>query len=190
MGVAPARAVLRGGAPAGGARGAAQVVAGKDVRLRTRLGRDHKPQAQCGQQLWVARHTHLTRMQVHVEGAVAALKVQRARKGIVVQLRGAVGVVGRDARGVLERAAPKAGKVRRRDGIERLVGVGKRGRRVPGPVGRKANLQVGALVTYRMRHGRHVGVARVAKPGVGGGAQGSYQHQHPCGRSNHAAARA
>ncbi len=81
------------------------------MRLRTCLGRNYQTQAQCGQQLWVARHAHLARIQVHVERAVAALKVQRARKGIVVQLRGAVGVVGRDARGVLERAAPKAGKV-------------------------------------------------------------------------------
>ena len=71
---------------------------------------EHNPQAQRSQQLRVARHAHLARIQVHVERAVAALKVQRPRKSIVVQLRGAVGVVGRDARGVLERAAPKAGK--------------------------------------------------------------------------------
>ena len=94
------------------------------MRLRTRLGRDDQTQSQRDQQLRVARHAHLPLIQVHVESAIAALKVQRARKGVVVQLRGAVGVVGRDARGVLERATPKAGKACRRDGIERFVGGG------------------------------------------------------------------
>lgn len=195
-GVGPARgtgrhdhAVLRGGTPTGGARGVAQIVAGKDMRLRARLSCNDQAQTQRGQQLGVVRHAHLALIQVHVESTIAALKVQRARKGVVVQPRGAVGVVGRDAGGVLERAAPKAGKVCRRDGIERLVGGGKRCRCVPGPVGRKANLQVGALVAYRVRHGRHVGVARIAKPRVGGSAQGGYQHQHPCSRGNHATTR-
>ena len=81
------------------------------MRLRSRLGRNYQTQTQRGQQLRVARHAHLALVQVHVERTVAALKVQRARKGVVIQLRGAVGVVGRNARGVLERAAPKAGKV-------------------------------------------------------------------------------
>ena len=160
------------------------------MRLRTRLGRDDQAQAQRGQQLRIARHAHLALIQVHVEGAVTAFKVQRASEGIVVQLRGAIGVVGRNARGILERAAPKTGKIGRRDGIERFVGGGKRCRCVPWSVGRKANLQVGALVAYRARHGCHVGVTRVAKPRVGGGTQGGHQHEHPCGRGNHATARA
>ena len=45
------------------------------MRLRARLGRDDQAQTQRGQQLRVARHAHLALIQVHVEGAVVALKV-------------------------------------------------------------------------------------------------------------------